>query len=105
MTTGPQVGKLHHDWTASGASDSRVPPHTRRVEKLLALLATTIERGLDAGEVSRRRALHGPNVIEDHSGRGVWTMWREQFTDRMVLMLIGAAILAGYVGEAQDTVA
>ena len=80
-------------------------PHTCPVGALVARFSTSIERGLDPSEAEARRALHGPNVIQDAGGRGVGTLLREQLTDVMVLVLVAAAILAGFIGEPQDAVA
>ncbi len=79
--------------------------HTRPVDKLLALLSTTLDRGLEPGEARERQKRHGANVIQGRVRRGPWTLVREQFTDVMILVLIAAAVLAGFIGEPQDSVA
>ncbi len=63
------------------------------------------QAGLSPEEVHRRRALHGTNRIEEQPGRSPWRMLLAQFTDVMILVLIGAAVLSGLIGDPPDAIA
>jgi Ca2+-transporting ATPase len=68
-------------------------------------LGTDLENGLDPEEIDRRRAGYGPNVIAEGRRRGPLRMFVDQFADLMVLILLAAAVVAGSIGEPQDTAA
>jgi Ca2+-transporting ATPase len=68
-------------------------------------LGVTPESGLPAAEAARRAAIHGPNEIPESQRRSVWRMLLEQFSDFMILVLIGAAVISGLIGDPEDTVA
>jgi Ca2+-transporting ATPase len=79
--------------------------HTRTVAEAVRDLGTHVEDGLDPAEVDRRRARYGPNAIEESRRRGPLRMFVDQFADFMVLILLAAAVVAGFIGEPQDTAA
>jgi P-type Ca2+ transporter type 2C len=62
-------------------------------------------QGLSAEEVRSRLAAHGPNVLAEGRRRSPWRMFVDQFTDAMILVLLVAAVIAGLLGEATDTIA
>ena len=68
-------------------------------------LQTTIEGGLSGDEVSRRRARHGPNSIREAKPKSPWRIFAAQFADFMILVLLAAAVIAGFFGEPADTMA
>jgi len=61
------------------------------------------ERGLSAEEARRRLAEHGPNAIREQGRRGPLRALIGQFTDVTILLLIGAAVVSGLVGDLKDT--
>jgi Ca2+-transporting ATPase len=79
--------------------------HTLPAHEVVERLGTAVGRGLDVAEVGRRRSAHGANELTEGRRRGPLRMVLDQFTDFMVLVLIGAAILAGLLGEPEDSVA
>jgi Ca2+-transporting ATPase len=74
-------------------------------EQVLAVLGADADRGLSTADALRRLTRHGPNLLADARRRGPFRILIAQFTDVMVLVLIGAAIVAGFVGELEDIVA
>lgn len=50
-------------------------------------------------------ARHGLNALHEKSARSPLRILLDQFTDFMIVVLIGAAIISGIVGEVQDTIA
>ncbi len=79
--------------------------HTLERQRVLEVLATSAEHGLSDDEALNRGLTYGPNVLDEGKRRGAVRMLASQFADVMVLVLIGAAIIAGFLGEPQDIVA
>ena len=84
---------------------SGVPWHGMTVEAVQEQLQTTIENGLSSDEVSLRRARHGPNSIREAKPKSPWRIFAAQFADFMIVVLLAAAVIAGFLGEPADTVA
>jgi P-type Ca2+ transporter type 2C len=61
-------------------------------------------RGLSATEVVERQARHGPNALHEGARRSPLRMLAAQFGDFMILLLIAAAVVSGFVGDIEDTV-
>ena len=78
--------------------------HRRTVEDAAHDLATDVHLGLAPTEAARRVAVHGPNVIAEGRRRGWRRMLLDQFTDLMIVILLVAAIISGFIGDVVDTV-
>jgi len=78
--------------------------HTLASDVVVQELGSDASRGLNAAEVSRRQQLHGPNRLPQGKTRSIWRMLLDQFSDFMILVLIGAAVLAGFTGDLADTI-
>ncbi|MBE9195307.1 MULTISPECIES: cation-translocating P-type ATPase [Synechocystis] len=65
------------------------------IEKTLRRLTTVPHRGLAEKTVVERRRTHGLNEIATIAGRNNWQILLDQFTNVMLLMLIGVAIISG----------
>ncbi len=65
-------------------------------------LRTNVERGLSDPEVARRLLEHGPNLIREPERTRWWRILFGQFTDFMVLVLIGATAVSFLLGETGD---
>ena len=61
--------------------------------------------GLTGEEVRERLPEHGPNELECAPGEPLILKFLRQFTGLLILILIGAAIIAGFLGEYIDSVA
>jgi Ca2+-transporting ATPase len=85
------------------ATDVPVRWHELSAADAYSRLETTHE-GLDAGQVERRRSKFGTNVLTEAPPRSAAAMFATQFADFMVLILIGAAIVSGVIGDLTDTV-
>lgn len=75
------------------------------VTSVVAEFGTDIEAGLDDAEVAIRLARYGPNVLIEPPRRSPLRIFLAQFTDFMVLVLLGAAALAAAIGEPRDAAA
>ncbi|NMB11374.1 MAG: calcium-translocating P-type ATPase, SERCA-type [Firmicutes bacterium] len=78
--------------------------HKMSREEAATALATDMHTGLAPEEAAKRLKQYGPNELEAQPGRTIWSMLMDQFKEGMVLMLIGAAIISGLVGEIEDTI-
>jgi len=78
--------------------------HSRSIAETLAALETRAG-GLSASEAAARLATHGPNELVEKSKRTLLAMFLDQFKDFMIVVLIAAAVLAGFLGEVADTIA
>ncbi len=61
--------------------------------------------GLTEQEAEKRLAQYGPNATQETGARHPVLMFLEQFKATMVLILIGAAVIAGLLGSVKDTIA
>ncbi|MEH6503777.1 MAG: cation-translocating P-type ATPase [Cycloclasticus sp.] len=61
--------------------------------------------GLTKEEAQKRLAAHGPNALPEKQARSLLTMVYGQFTDFMIVVLLIAALISGFIGEPQDTIA
>ena len=89
------------------AESARLAPewHTLGTEEVLRQLEVDPQRGLSEEEVQARLAQYGRNELEEGKTRGVLAILLDQFKETMVLVLIGAAVISGVLGEFKDTIA
>ncbi len=73
--------------------------------KMAAEALQTSAAGLTAEEAGRRLVQYGPNALTEKGRKSVAMMLLDQFKDFMILVLIAAAVIAGVIGEPEDTVA
>ncbi|MDP2882663.1 MAG: HAD-IC family P-type ATPase [Azonexus sp.] len=62
------------------------------------------DRGLSTVQIANRLAEHGPNRLAEKAPRPVWLKFLDQFKSLLVLILIGAAVLAGAIGDFKDAI-
>jgi Ca2+-transporting ATPase len=85
--------------------DTTTDWHVLDAERTLVVLGSIADRGLSSEEAGRRLAVHGPNVLPRAPRRGALRLLLAQFADVLVLLLVGAAVVASFVGEPEDIVA
>ncbi|MDO9281785.1 MAG: calcium-translocating P-type ATPase, PMCA-type [Methylotenera sp.] len=78
--------------------------HTLSADEAAKNLETNHQTGLSAAQVIERTALHGPNALREKRRRSPWRMLLDQFTEFMIMVLIVAAIISGFVGDVGDTI-
>ncbi|MHB8759076.1 MAG: cation-translocating P-type ATPase [Thiobacillus sp.] len=89
-------------------TDSDVPRqawHRLDSAAAAAQFGSDLNRGLAAQVAAERLAQQGPNALQESGRRNPLAMLASQFTDFMILVLIAAAVIAGIVGEPEDTIA
>ena len=83
------------------------PPqwHGMSIEEVQAHLETDLSSGLSHEEAALRQAKHGLNAIREAKGKGPLRILASQFADFMIVVLLAAAVVAGILGEPEDTIA
>ena len=80
------------------------PWHALAVEQVAQALGSNPAQGLTAAEAAVRLAAHGPNRLAEKPPRPAWRKFLDQFRNFLVIVLIGAAVLAGTVGDLKDAI-
>lgn len=78
--------------------------HQMTIGDVLADLLTDSDKGLSAGEAKRRLELVGFNQLQEQKRLSPLKIFVSQFTDFMVLVLIAATIVSGFLEEYADAV-
>ncbi len=68
--------------------------HTLTLEEAIAALDTNPELGLESWQISDRQAVYGRNELNTKSGRSKLSIFVDQFTNIMLLMLMGVAVVS-----------
>ena len=90
---------------AIGAEDAPLrDPHLQIATVVAKSLGVDSAKGLGEAEVSRRRELIGENRLAEQPRRPGWARFLDQFRSLLILILLGAAVLAGVVGDLKDTI-
>src|SRR5690606_12932132 len=76
-------------------------PYRASADEVLAALGVDPETGLSSSEARARLARCGPNRLQEARSKPAWRRLLEQFTDVLVLLLIGAAAISAilWLGE------
>jgi len=78
--------------------------HALEAEEALARLDCTAN-GLTTAAAQQRLLDYGPNAIPGKRRKSVLSMLLGQFADFMIIVLLVAAVISGFIGEPQDTIA
>jgi len=78
--------------------------HQKEITKVFEELDSSL-KGLSTEEVGVRLNRYGHNALKEKKQKTPLRMFMDQFTDFMILVLIGAAVISGIVGELTDTIA
>lgn len=78
--------------------------HLMSVREVLEILRSDASRGLDEKEVSERQARFGPNDLAKSPPDPLWRLFAGQFKDFLVLVLLAATVVSGFLGEYADAI-
>lgn len=81
------------------------PWHTLSEEQALQEQQSSKSKGLSHDDIAQRRAAFGYNKLEEFQSKSILKIIWTQFSDLLVVVLIGAALIAGFLGEPLDTIA
>ncbi len=79
-------------------------PHLRSALDVVRALALDPARGLDDADVARRQQVYGENLLTEQARRPGWLRFADQFRSLLIAILLGAALLAGVIGDFKDTI-
>ncbi len=79
--------------------------HTLETTAAIAELDSSTENGLSIEQINERVARYGANELVERGARSALQILWKQARSPMVLILIGAALLAGIIGDANDRIA
>ena len=71
-------------------------------DEVLKNLSTTKERGISEDEAKKRLEEYGENALAEEKKKSFGEKLKEQFFDPMIIILIAAALVSIFVGEALD---
>lgn len=78
--------------------------HQKTVKDVVNALQSSV-KGLSSDDAQRRLLEYGPNELKEKKKKTPFMIFLDQFKDFMILVLIAAAIIAGFLGELSDTIA
>jgi len=78
--------------------------HTLTADEVAQRLESDPRTGLNAAQAAARLAQFGANALQEKRARSPWRMLLDQFTDFMIIVLIVAAVISGFVGDIGDTI-
>jgi Ca2+-transporting ATPase len=78
--------------------------HQKTFEQVIIDLRSSAQ-GLTSGEARKRLFEYGPNELKEKAKKTALIMLLDQFKDFMILILMAAAAVSGFIGELSDTVA
>ncbi|HEX5615525.1 MAG TPA: cation-translocating P-type ATPase, partial [Acidimicrobiia bacterium] len=93
--------------TTAAADAPRVvdpPPWAADGDAVARELRVDPSTGLDARAAAERLTEVGPNRLAEPPHRSPWRVFLDQFRNLLIVVLMGAAVLAGLVGDLKDTV-
>lgn len=79
--------------------------HFESADNILKYFNTSKDHGLSSEEAEDRLRNNGLNELQERRGRSPWRMLFEQFTETMVVILIIAAVISGFLGKEIETIA
>ncbi len=74
-------------------------------KEIVKVLDTDFTEGLTEREVKARQKQHGLNALEEGEKPSALLLFFNQFKDFMVLVLLGATLISGLLGEVVDAIA
>src|SRR5512144_3109916 len=80
-----------------------IEPHTLHADEVARRLGVALDAGLAADEVAIRQQRYGLNRLPQTAPRSVLKRVLDQLRDFMILVLLGAAVLSGLIGDLADT--
>ncbi|MCG2708968.1 MAG: cation-transporting P-type ATPase, partial [Thermodesulfovibrionales bacterium] len=78
--------------------------HQKETKDILDDLQSS-SKGLSSEEAKKRLLEYGPNELKEKKKKTPFMMILDQFKDFMIIVLIGAAVIAGIVGKPTDAAA
>lgn len=78
--------------------------HQKAVEGVIEELNSSL-KGISSEEARKRILEYGPNELKVKKKKTPFMIFLDQFKDFLILVLIAAALISGFIGEVTDTIA
>ncbi|CEP68082.1 Cation-transporting P-type ATPase [Moorella glycerini] len=78
--------------------------YAMEIHQVCQELNSDLHQGLNQEEANERLKIYGPNVLKEPPPRSLFSMFIGQLKEILVLILIGAAIISGILGEWEDSI-
>ncbi len=78
--------------------------HQKEINEVVEDLSSSLQ-GITSAEAQKRLNEYGPNELKEKKKKTPFMMFLDQFKDFMILVLIAAAVISGFIGELSDTIA
>jgi P-type Ca2+ transporter type 2C len=88
----------------SATPKSVLSPHTQPTEEVAGFLDVQPDVGLSSATATQRYQKYGPNRLSETPPRAPRSVFLGQFKSILILILIGAAVLAAFIGNVKDAV-
>ena len=75
------------------------------IERVAKELGTSLSSGLSPSEAAARIEKYGRNQLQEAPKRPAWGIFLDQFKDFVIWVLIGAAVVSGFLQEVVDAIA
>jgi P-type Ca2+ transporter type 2C len=85
------------------SSNSPSSWHTVAIDKTIKQLSSNKNTGLSGQQVSERLQQYGPNELEETGGRSAWSIFIDQFTNIMLVMLMFVAVVSAFLDIKSNT--
>ena len=78
--------------------------HQKDINNVIEELKSSLQ-GISSEDAVRRLEEYGPNELKEKAKKTPLMMFFDQFKDFMIMVLIAAAVISGFIGELSDTIA
>jgi len=78
--------------------------HALAGKEAVALLESSVDRGLSVDDARRRLERTGPNALPEPAARSLWAVFLGQFASPLIYLLLVAAVVALALGHRTDAV-
>ena len=77
--------------------------YTQTEEDVLKKLETSAQ-GLSSAEAEKRLSAYGANELDQGKKKSLFSKFLDQFKDLMIIILIVAAVLSGFMGDSAEAI-
>ncbi|GKT08737.1 cation-translocating P-type ATPase [Desulforhabdus sp. TSK] len=78
--------------------------HQKNIDRVVEELEST-PQGISSEAALHRLEKFGPNALQEKKKKTAFRIFLDQFMDFMILILMAAAVISGFIGELTDTIA